>query len=218
MTVNRSAASFLILLIAFVGVALSSVSATAGEWQLIEEKHHIKLYLRNYPDSDIPEFKAVTTFNTDMNAIMAVLVDVPGFTRWIYHCSKASLLQTLSDNDYVIYQVNALPFVNDRDVIMRVHIERSSKGNEITIDLQADADFCNGRTDPQCQTTRNKKYVRIVDSVGQYQLRAIDDNHVELTWQQHIDPAGKLPVWLIKRTLSNLPIESLTALRQLVEK
>lgn len=204
-----------LLLLHFAGII--SPPAQGDEWQFAKEKNYVRLYYQPYPGSDVQEFKAVTVFDTDIDTIMSVLTDIEGFPRWIYQCSKALLLQELPNNDYMIYQINALPLASDRDVIMRVHIDRNEDDSEVTISLHTDAHFCDNRSDAQCETTKHTKFVRITDSVGYYQLRALGHNKVELTWQQHVDPAGKLPTWLINRTLSNLPIESLTALRKLVE-
>ena len=57
-----------------------------------------------------------------------------------------------------------------------------------------------------------------MQSHGAYQLDQLDDDRVQVIWQQHLDPGGKIPAWIIKGKLQELPLRTLSNFREQVEK
>lgn len=194
------------------------VAASASyQWELKEERDGVRFYLRDYPGSAIPEFRAVTRIETSMGSLLAVLLDVDDYTEWIYQCRESFSLDVVSHSEQYVYQVNHLPLARDRDLIMRAQLSYRDGGREVSIGLRAAPDFCRDHDTPGCQRVNTGRYLRIRDSVGSYRMKELDDGTVEVTWQQHLDPGGRLPGWLIRALMSEIPVKTLRALRERVK-
>lgn len=188
------------------------------EWQANGERKNIRLFIRDYPDSNIPEFKAVVQIPSSMASVLAVLLDIESSPQWIHQCGEATLLDQPSASEKIIYQVNKIPLAKDRDFILRAQLSFSGDAESVRINLETSNDFCIHQPSDICQRIKQSKYVRINQLVGQYHLQQIDDNLIEVNWQQFVDPGGKLPSWLIKSQLDNIAFKTLDGLRKQVKK
>ena len=59
--------------------------------------------------------------------------------------------------------------------------------------------------------------VRVNRLQGRYLLTPKGPNQTEIVWEQHTEPGGYLPAWLVNQLLRNIPLQSLKNLRALVE-
>ncbi len=193
------------------------------QWELQKKGHlapKVVLYYRDYPGSKTPEFKAVTTISTSMASILAVLLDTNACNEWIHQCKKSFPIRVINPMEQYIYQINQLPFVKDRDIILHTTLNFFKEAKKILITLNATPDFCN-KTSPtrpeNCNQIDLSRYVHVTKATGYYELLELNDQ-IQITWQQHIEAGGLLPNWLAKSQLSDLPIKTLTALHEMVNR
>ena len=160
---------------------------------------------RPYGNGKHQEFHATTIMEAAPASIIAVLQDNAVCPRWLYRCQESRLLEEVSNQERYFYQVTDLPFpARSRDAVFHAVLTWKENGN-IRVALKAIPDYL--------EETRN---VRIQESVGYYLVEPVDDTHTRVTWQQYINPAGSLPAWLVNSMLTDLPFESLKALKTLV--
>lgn len=201
-----------------LSILLFVILPVSGEadWRLDKQEKGVSFYLREYPGSPIPEFRAVTVIPASMARVLAVLLDVENYHRWIHRCEQSFTVATSGGREQYIYQQNKLPWVRDRDIILRARLSHQNDARQVDIALKAVPEYCHKHPSPSCDRIDADPYVRITKATGSYRLIALNDETVEVIWQQHLDPGGKLPRWLVKGLLSEIPMESLASLREVV--
>ncbi|GAB1256911.1 hypothetical protein NBRC116494_14130 [Aurantivibrio plasticivorans] len=186
-------------------------------WEHVTEEYSVRLYYRPYPQSKIPEFKAITTVQSSMASIIAVLLDSEACALWVHQCKESFPLHIVNDAEQIVYQVNDLPLAKDRDIILLARMEVADDTHSVKIFLKAASDYCS-KANPGCEKIDHNKYIHVVDSHGFYLLEQESQNQVKVTWQHYVDPAGKLPDWLARSQLKNLPLKTLHQLRNIVKE
>ncbi|MGH1469831.1 MAG: START domain-containing protein [Cellvibrionaceae bacterium] len=201
----------------------SSALGETNNWTLQNQKTSsslVSLYLRDYPNSKIPEFKAITTVPAPIASVLAVLLDKDACEEWIYQCKKAMMVRELNTQEQIFYQINELALIKDRDILLHASLHFYNEGKKIIIALTAAPDFCkkpSSQEYKECEHINNSQYIRVTKAIGSYELKENGDS-TQVTWQQHLEPGGFLPSWLIKSQFSALPIKTLTALHDIVQK
>lgn len=201
-----------------IGLMLTLPAYGEGNWKLVEEQDGIKLYFRDYPESSLPEFKGITVIHASMASILAVLLDLPACQQWVHQCEKSFVLDVTNAREETFYQINDMPFVKDRDVILHAKLDYKPDLSEIRFGLIAVPDFCQKNPTEACNKIDPDRYVHVASSEGFYLLQQEADGNVLVTWQQHIDPGGLLPDWLVNSQLKDLPLNTLKGLRTMADK
>lgn len=217
----RSSAAMALYLAMFLSLATALAGAqtvAATDWELSDSRKGVDFFLRDMPGSHFPEFKAVARMEGSIASVLAVLIDVERYPEWIHQCREALRLAADGSQHQYVYQLNDLPFARDRDMIMRASLSHRDQGRVVRIDLQAVPDYCQTHSDPACSQIDPAAHLRIQEAVGSYRMTQVDANTVEVIWQQHLDPGGRLPGWLVKRQMSAIPVNTLSALREQIQR
>ncbi|MGB7290622.1 MAG: START domain-containing protein [Thermodesulfobacteriota bacterium] len=185
-----------------------STRSANGEWELAKDKDGIKVFLKTVPGSKIKEFKGVTNIKSSLDSILAVLNDTEACPKWIHNCKDPLKLSEISFNEGYVYQVINFPFpVKDRDLILHSVMTQNADTKEVAIQLTAVPDYIS-----------ETKNVRIKSSDGFYLLKPLPDGSLEVTWQHHTEPGGRIPKWLVNSLLVDTPFKTLRDLRQIVKE
>ena len=88
-------------------------------WQRIEEKSGVTLYSRIRVGTSIKEFKGVGLIDAPPSAVQAVLDDVSAYPQFMPYVVVSRILSQ-DGNDVVTYQILDIPFVSNRDYVVRV--------------------------------------------------------------------------------------------------
>lgn len=183
------------------------------DWSLIKERDGVAFYLRPVANSSVPEFKGVTTARASISQLLTVLLDVDSYPQWVYQCRQAQLIDTVNYDTMYIYQINTLPLLKDRDIILYGKIEPNTGNDTLRVHLQAAPDYCQTNTSAICQSANQSSLVRVTASDGSFEVIENGDDTVTITWQQYLDPAGAVPGWLVRSQLDNLVFHTLSRLR-----
>ncbi len=187
-------------------------------WQQVRDQDGIRVFLRSIPNSPIQEFKGVIRIQSSLDSLAGVMDDNQACREWVHQCENSAVLETLGFRERYVFQVNDFPFpAANRDIIMHALMEQNQTNGAITIRLTAVADYCSDKETAHCLNIATSNNVHITRSSGYYQLLPIEPGWVEVTWQQHIDPAGVIPEWMVNSMLMNVPFNTLKKLRQLVK-
>lgn len=183
-----------------------------SDWALIKEKDGVQFYTRPVVGSRIPEFKGVTTLPGTTQQMLDVLMDVSSYPQWVYQCKSAEVIETIDYDQILLYQVNKVPFLRSRDIILHGKIEASTGSKLLRVHLNARPNYCAGKDSAMCEEINQSKYLRVTKSVGSFEAQQLSDNAIEVTWEQHLEPGGLLPAWLVTSQLDNLVFKTFKGL------
>lgn len=194
-----------LLMLGFLCLIASQLQA---DWELVKDEDDVQVYTRVKENSPYKEFKGVITIDSSLASVVGVLNDNSACPDWLHQCKTSELLTEVDATNRYVYQVNDLPFpAANRDLVMHTNIQSDVVSRVISITTRATPDYY-PRT----------SYVRILESNGLFELTPVSPDQTRVVWQQHVDPAGKIPSFMVNALLIDLPFKSLTALRQLAKK
>lgn len=193
---------------------LSSCAVTGG-WQPKREGKDVRVEFREYPGSAIPEFRAVVTIEASRSSVVSVMTDFGAWPEWVYGSRHAEILQTIGYTEAYVYQVTGLPIVRDRDMLM--HAEMTTTDDEMVIEVESVPDYCENNERSSCRVPNESDLVRVTELSATFRIRQLDNDQVEVIWQQHLDPGGHIPAWATRLMLPRVPVWSLRELKQLAE-
>ena len=192
--------------------------SVADDWVLAEAQDGIRISLRDVPDSGIQAFRATVSIATSLDSIMAVFSDIQACPQWFHQCDESAQIQRDSFAKRVNYQVSDFPFpAGDRDLVYQVLLSQDVQSKTITMDIKALPDYCVGQSTPVCQQVNAADYVRMTKATGFYRF-VVTDKGVDVTWQQHTEPGGALPDWLVNAMVVDIPRNTLQGLREIVKQ
>jgi len=195
------------------------VNSSEYAWTKVKDQNGIQVYTKQYLKNDIKSFKATISINTSIDSILAILMDLKACNKWIHHCKQSTLLLRKSFSEYYHHQVQSFPFLaQNRHFILHSKITYYPKNGNILISMNAITNFCVDNKS-LCRNIGNTDHlIRIKHSHGYYLLETLHDNTSRVTWVQHTNPEGDLPIWLINQMIQNLPYKTLLGLRKEVFK
>jgi len=191
------------------------VVSFANEWRLVKESKDIKVYTREVEGSDFLEFRGETVVKGTIAALIAILYDTQNCPGWLHECSFGMTLEEVTFEENYIFEIYDLTFpVSDRGVIL--HSKLSWYGDSAILETYEVQTFCDGSSRSRCQEVRRLEVTPIKYSRGAYTFKALDENTTEVIWQQHVEPGGNIPTWLVNTMVVDLPYETLLKLQILV--
>ncbi|HED15294.1 MAG TPA: hypothetical protein ENI64_00520 [Gammaproteobacteria bacterium] len=192
-------------------------SVLAQPWQLEKDEQGIQIYLRAVPDSSIKEFKGEIRIKARIGSLLAVMNDTDACPQWVYNCAEPVLLEKISFTERYNFQISMMPlFITNRGLIFHTVLSQDAKSRAITMKMNASPDYCNTKQTETCQYIKKIKLIPITRSVGSYQFIPEPGGWTKVIWQQHIEPGGSLPGWLVNSLLLDLPYNTLDSLRTIV--
>ncbi len=192
------------LRIALILQFLWFADVASADWSLRIEKDDIRVESRPSQDGRYQEFRASMRVATGLGPTIALLRDTDACTVWLFRCQESRVIEEVNQTERTFYQVSSLPFpAKSRDAIFHAAITyRDDKSVLISLDAKPDL-------------LPETGHVRIRHAHGSYLLKPLGQQ-TEVIWQQYVDPAGRLPAWIVNAMLTDLPFQSLLAFRELV--
>ena len=207
-----------LLALLLTAALLPACSSLGPDWRLEKQTDGINYFVRQSHHPSLPEFKASIRIDASIPEVMQVVTDFSHFPDWVYRCEETKVIALVGYTDAYVYQVNSLPIITDRDIILHGQTQRSEDGKQMQIQLIAEPDYCINNDDEDCASIIKSPYVRVRSASGLFTLIAVSSDTTEVTWQQFLDPGGAIPHWLFRLMLSQVPVQSLKNLKALVEK
>ena len=190
----------------FALISISSLYASEISWQLKSTSDGISIYTRKVEGSKILEFKATTVINASINKIIPIFEDVPNLSSWYYQCTHSKLVKDEGAQDKIIYIVLHLPWpVAQRDSVFKR--SKSVDGENINYTIEALPDFLPVK----------KGKIRVLMINSHWNFKSLPDGKTEIYFQQHSNPGGSIPPFLVNAMAIDTPQNSLKALRDLVK-
>ncbi len=196
-----------VLLLFLVGCIVLAAHGTGTTlWDVEAEEDGIRVESREVEGSGVRAFHATVDVNGSAESILALMDDPASYLHWVHGCSHSVFLSKPDFFHRLSYQINDMPFlITDRDLVMWVVVTAEAQGEyQIWMSNRPDAHPEQG-------------LVRVNRLQGFYRLIPLDAEHTRIVWEQHIEPGGYLPDWLVNQLLRNIPLNSLRNLRGLIE-
>ena len=193
----------------------SVASGAHSSWQLEYDEHDIKIYLQQNNHSSIKTFKGIATIHAPVDSILSVFADVDACSDWFHYCKDALVIDEVSSTERYHYFVNTVPFpAQNRDFILHSKIHKNPNTGKVIINMTAEPDYCQGKSDRICEKINEADHVRVRNAYGIYLLEPLANQKTRLTWTQFTDPSGHLPNWLVNMMLKNVPLTALHGLQK----
>ena len=190
-----------ILLVLFV---LPFLVAAQNDWTLKKEDDNIKIYTRDAANSNLKEFKAVTTINTASKYILDELLTAPEYYE---NCESNTsyYVKKLKDNQHVFYARKDLPWpIKDRDIVTLLTVNKiNANTTKLTLESLPE------------ELPEKDKTIRVKKLMGHWLLEEIDGK-TKVTQQLFLNPEGHLPSFVVNSLLIKGPYKTFKDLHKTV--
>jgi len=178
-------------------------------WQPVIEREGVSVYRRPVSGSPIDESLAITRLSASLTAVTALILDSDNNHRWIDSVDESRTLKRISDTESINYTVSHAPWpVSDRDAVVRTRVSQDPRNLVVTIRSEALPDYL----------PRRGGMIRVTSITSSWQLTPLDDSKVEVRYQVHSAPGGKLPNWLVNTVVTDQPLNTLINMHTAVEQ
>jgi hypothetical protein len=203
--------SFLLLLSGLIVLTgLYTLHSEQRPWELLRESDGIQVFSRMQEGSQIIEFKGVSRENTDIDTIASILLDVPSYTTWIEYIKVSKIIQRIdADNFYVYQRFKFFWPYNDRDIVVKITIDRKYSEGILHADMKAVK---------ESMYPVQKDCVRMKDMSGEIIVKYVSPGITEGNFSERFSPGGRVPDWMAKKINEYIPLVVLTKLKEEAKK
>jgi len=199
---NRIIISIFILILSY------TIGISQDKWELAKEENNIKVYTRKIEGEKFKEIRINTKVKSSLNAIMAAFDDTDGHKEWVYKSPESYTVEKIDDTTLIYYIKSDLPFpAHDRDLV----IKYSWSQDPDTKIIHTQSKGVIGKVEEYDSS------IRVTDFVSTYKLEPRNDGWVDIEYYAKMDPAGKLPAWLVNMAVTTGPTKTMQKLFQLLE-
>ena len=178
-------------------------------WKFQADKDGIKSYTREVPNSRIKAVKLETTFQSPLNQVVGVLLDIKNSVEWAYKTKSVTVLKQVSPTEVYYYSEINMPWpIANRDFVGHLVASQNPDTKVVTIGGPVESGY----------VPVKKGLVRIEKSVGQWVLTPLNDHETKIEYSLQVDPGGSTPAWLVNLFAAEGPRHSLKNLRLQVNK
>lgn len=205
---SRAVSAMLALFLAMFLVLLSPMAYAKSGTPTIN-KNGISVWKQPVPNSKVLGFKAKTVIDATPKQIMAVIMDINSYTRWIPRTLSAVNFPEQRENNLPkVYTIIDMPFpLADRELLI---------ASKITQDPNGTVYVTNKLTNVQ-GVEPNKKFIRVTSYSGTWLLEP-NGKKTNVTITGHADMAGGLPKWVANMFVTDQPYEMLYNLKKIVKE
>jgi hypothetical protein len=188
--------------------ALSFMNPGGSEWELKQNKNGVAVYTKSVPGMSVKAVKSVATVNSTLSGIVALVLDVPSYNKWIYRCANAHVVKTESASQLVYYQETSVPWpASNRDLVCQLKISQDKKSGIVTIIVE---------NAPGFEKEKSGK-VRLQKYSEKMLLVPKGKNEVEVTTELALDPGGNIPSWMINLAVTDGPYQTSLGMSKVVK-
>ncbi len=190
-------------LTAFSGIPADST------WVLEKDKNGIKVYTRKVEGFEIKEFKAITTMNVPISALVALVIDVETYPKWVENVKSSKILKVVSEDEIIYYNEIKVPWpLSNRDNIVIAKVIRNAGTNVAKVDMKGRPDYL----------PKDPDIVRIPEANGFWEFVQGENDETEVYLQYLADPGGNVPAWIVNMFIIDGPYKTLMNMKEFVKK
>ena len=201
----------LIAMLASTGLVSTGYAAenNMSRTKLAINKNGVKVWTYQTPDNPAFSYRATTVLNTSLSSAVAVITDTKSLTQWVPYVSHVDVIERdANQQNFILHMELDFPFpLQDRDVVVRGKITQAADG---TVTIQN-----NAITDNRVPVRPN--VVRLTHYEGDWTLRPLGSNKVEVSTTGFGDPGGLIPLAVANRFIQQQPYQMLGRMKNYVK-
>lgn len=175
-----------------------------GEWKLKRNKDGVAVYTRKLDDSQILEYKVLTTINTDLKSFIEIITNTNEYIKWQKNLESASTLLVINKYEFYNYITADMPWpIEDRDMVVHVKYE---------VDYEKGECFAYSETIPD-YIKFSKDYKRLTNGKGKWVIKQVDD-YLQVMYTFAGDPGLPVPAFIINMFLVEGPFITFCNLKE----
>jgi hypothetical protein len=193
--------------------ATGAMPVWAQAWQLEKSFPDAGIQVWYRPHADNPklmEYRGEITLSHNIEDIVGIITDVPGFADWVYQIEQARVVQPVDAHADYIHMIMASPvfFLEDRDSYLLSRLTRDEATGQVTMLGTVMPDY----------GPIEKEYTRIKSGRALWTLTPRDGGkQVQVIFEGYGDPGGIITAFgfrfILRHLLWRLPYETLLGLR-----
>jgi hypothetical protein len=196
-------------LLFFLAVSIVATGAAAAddEWTLVRSSHGIDTYVNVRTVDGFKEFRGVMIMPATFEEARDVITDIPGNVHWLPSCRRAKLVRRISETELLVYIVSRAPWpVKDRDCVWKRHYLVDSDDHFLLLFTATDEAY-----------EGEAGLVRILNARGVWEVRRLENDTAEVSFQYLGDGGGTVPRAFVNSTTKRIPEKALRALLGRIE-
>lgn len=192
-------------------------------WQLRRDEDGIRLSTAKVAKSAYRAAAGEMKIKAPLNYLVNVIRTTELCSRWVYHCESSHRLKALNPYEDIIYTATDMPFpLKDREVVAHIQWQQNEEDLIITgiakaIPRDVSSAIIFEDELAQVHSKRTKKLpIRIEQADTLWELIPLADGEVLIKIFAHINPAGRVPSWMVNILSIEVPFKTLQDLRTLI--
>ena len=203
----------LCLVVSFFLLNGTGVAGDRYEWKTIKDKDDIVVSARKVEDSNFKMYKATTIINQPQEVLFEVLLDVPGYAKWMPDVQEARIVKMLDKDrikgNVVIHVVfDAMWPVKNREVVIKALSDIDWNKGRVVITLNETIDF---------KVPLQKGRLLVENFYAVFDFQYIDRKHTAVTYITYADPGGAVPAGIAQIQTAGIPYKTLKSLAKIAE-
>ncbi|MBF0569749.1 MAG: hypothetical protein HQL18_03140 [Candidatus Omnitrophica bacterium] len=176
-------------------------------WMLEVNKYGVSVATRRVDKSSILEYRSHVIVDAPLAEVIPFFEDAKSMPLWFHSCRLARLVEDVGPQDKIIYMTIYLSWpVSPRDVVARVVKSGSLESGEVRYMFSALPD----------RLPADKRFIRMTYLKSLWTFTAMPDGRTEVYFQQHSDPGGFIPKFVVNELVVSIPFQTLQGLRKFV--
>ena len=189
-------------------LAITELASAQNGCVLKKDKDNIKVYSCKEEDSKFKTVRAEFELNASIEEYIAIVTDIDNYKEWHYRVVNPRLLNKISNTELIYYTQISAPWpVSNRDLILRLKLERNTSTKALTVTLESIADYL--------PTVKN--VVRVPASYSKMTLTPIENSKLKAEYFIKVDPGGQMPAWVVNLVSTQAPYETFKNLMDRLE-
>jgi hypothetical protein len=193
--------------LAAAGTARAQAEAPRYQWRLEATQDGCQTFVSEIAGRKYVAARTECVLAVEKARIGPVLRDIAAFPGWMHDCKETKLLQVVDrDRDvYVFWFRQHIPFLTDRDVVLRSEARLSSDRDVIVASATREVGYDSG-----------KGYVRMPAFTSEWVIEAVDAQHTRVSFMIDPDLGDGLPGGVANGKIRETPLRSIQGLARLL--
>ncbi|MBR9883822.1 MAG: hypothetical protein GYB21_09265 [Oceanospirillales bacterium] len=190
-----------------IALLMSARYGYAQPWQHWKTQQQISVDYRTLEPSGLTEIRADTTLTTTLSAFINLLRDTEKADTWIDRVKSVDEVIRYSETDSLVEtHIKGFFMVQERWVLTRSTISQDAQQR---LTLEVANDYRPSLRKPGIQV----KYLKAT-----WTLTPLADGRVHIRYQGVIDPAGKIPRWIVRDQSLQSTLNTFVRLRSRLQR
>lgn len=188
---------------------LPSLSVAASQWELKKDTSGIKVFTKKVPGSAINPFRGEMVVKARLSSFVALLDDDKACSQWIFNCVSAKTIEKKDEATSFRHVINKIqwPFKH-RDVAFSSVVTQNKANKQIVISLAAASN----------RYPLQKDMVRVKQMKASWVFTPMKNGEVKVAYEVLADPEGNLPKWLVNEFSIDMPYQTLSRMKVMLQK